>query len=90
MRALSRSFLCALLASTAQCSREAHEAQPPAAPKVAEAKGEDPPPKTAPPQAQRTESGIAYLLLKPGSGDQRPELHDKVRVRFTTWSKGKA
>jgi FKBP-type peptidyl-prolyl cis-trans isomerase len=89
VRALSRSFLCALLAWTASCSREAPQEQPPAAPKAAEAKDEDPPPKTAPPEAQRTESGIAYLLLEPGSGDERPELHDKVRVRFTTWSKGK-
>jgi FKBP-type peptidyl-prolyl cis-trans isomerase len=89
VRALSCSLLCALLASTAGCSREAPEQQPPAAPKAAEAKGEDTPPKTAPPEAQRTESGIAYLLLKPGSGDKRPELHDKVRVRYTTWSKGK-
>ena len=89
MHVLSRSLLCALLAAIASCSREAPKAQPPEAAKPAEAKADDAPPKTAPPEAQRTESGIAYLLLKPGSGDARPELHDKVRVRFTTWSKGK-
>lgn len=82
-------LLCALLASTAGCSREAPGKPPPPAPKAADGKGEDAPPKTAPPEAQRTESGIAYLLLKPGSGEHRPELHDKVRVRFATWSKGK-
>ena len=89
MRAISPLWLCALLASTARCSREAPAEQPPAPPKAAEAKAEEAPPKTAPPEAQRTASGIAYLLLKPGSGEQHPELHDKVRVRFTTWSKGK-
>lgn len=83
-------MLCGLLAGAAGCSRETPEQQLPASPKAAaQTKAEDAPPKTAPPEAQRTESGIAYLLLTPGSGDERPELHDKVRVRFTTWSKGK-
>lgn len=45
---------------------------------------------TAPSDAEVTASGLASKQLKPGSGERRPQLQDKVRVLFTAWnSKGK-
>lgn len=42
-----------------------------------------------PADAQRTESGLAYVVLKPGaSADdaaERPDIWDRVAVHYTTW-----
>jgi FKBP-type peptidyl-prolyl cis-trans isomerase len=40
---------------------------------------------TAPPDAEKTASGLASKMLKPGTGDERPSLEDKVRVDFTAY-----
>lgn len=40
---------------------------------------------TAPPDAEKTPSGLASKVLKPGSGDKHPTLEDKVRVNFTAY-----
>lgn len=58
-------------------------AAPPAEPKLAA--GADVPGKP-PPGAETTASGLAFQVLKPGAGEQRPELHDRVRVEFLAWS----
>jgi FKBP-type peptidyl-prolyl cis-trans isomerase len=39
-----------------------------------------------PADAVTTPSGLAFVVLQAGSGDEKPELHDKVRVEFIAWS----
>lgn len=43
-------------------------------------------PGTPPPTATTTGSGLAFQVLKPGAGEQRPALHDRVRVEYLSWS----
>jgi FKBP-type peptidyl-prolyl cis-trans isomerase len=38
-----------------------------------------------PPSAKRTKSGLAYAVLKRGTGKQRPRPTDRVRVEYTGW-----
>lgn len=47
-----------------------------------------PPPDVAgpPADAQRTESGLAYMVLKPGTGVRRPTSLDQVTVHYTGWT----
>ena len=41
----------------------------------------------APPvDAERTESGLAYKVLKPGTGEQHPEPTQRVKVHYTGWT----
>ena len=54
--------------------------------------GPDPPetPKelTAPADAKKTKSGLAYKLLKDGEGeDKKPAASDRVRVHYSGWTK---
>ena len=43
-------------------------------------------PGTPPAEATTTSSGLAFQVLKPGAGDDRPALHDRVRVEYLGWS----
>lgn len=47
-----------------------------------------PPPDVAgpPDDAERTESGLAYMVLKPGTGVRRPTELDRVTVHYTGWT----
>ena len=47
-----------------------------------------PPPdvKQAPSDAKRTASGLAYKVLKPGTGARRPQAFDRVAVHYTGWT----
>jgi len=57
---------------------------------ASESKPEPAPEKSPPADAEKTASGLASKVKKPGTGDERPQAHDKVRVRFTGWNeKGK-
>lgn len=41
----------------------------------------------APPaDAQKTSTGLATKVLKPGTGDKKPLAHDKVKVHYTGWT----
>lgn len=41
----------------------------------------------APPEdAQRTPSGLAYKVLRPGAGEQKPRRSDRVVVHYTGWT----
>jgi FKBP-type peptidyl-prolyl cis-trans isomerase len=41
----------------------------------------------APPaDAQRSESGLAWKVLKPGTGARRPKATSTVRVHYTGWT----
>src|SRR5688572_15582165 len=41
----------------------------------------------APPaNAQKSESGLAWVVLKPGTGTEKPNPDDKVTVHYTGWS----
>ena len=39
----------------------------------------------APTDATRTSSGLAYVILKPGTGTQHPAVTSKVTAHFTSW-----
>jgi FKBP-type peptidyl-prolyl cis-trans isomerase len=41
--------------------------------------------KSPPPEAKKTESGLRYLVLRPGSG-QHPSRSSKVTVHYTGWT----
>jgi len=46
-----------------------------------------PPDVAAPPEdAKRTASGLAYKILKPGTGPRRPAAWDRVTVHYTGWT----
>jgi FKBP-type peptidyl-prolyl cis-trans isomerase len=47
-----------------------------------------PPPdvKEPPPDAKRTASGLAYKVLKPGTGSRKPQPWDRVSVHYTGWT----
>ena len=47
-----------------------------------------PPPdvKEPPSDAKRTASGLAYKVLKPGTGTRNPQAWDRVRVHYTGWT----
>jgi FKBP-type peptidyl-prolyl cis-trans isomerase len=47
-----------------------------------------PPPdlKAPPADAKRTSSGLAYKVLRPGTGTRHPEGRDKVLVHYTGWT----
>ena len=47
-----------------------------------------PPPdvKGPPDDAKRTASGLAYKILKPGTGPRRPSAFDSVTVHYTGWT----
>ena len=40
----------------------------------------------APAEAERTASGLASMVLAPGSGEEHPEADDWVRVHYTGWT----
>jgi FKBP-type peptidyl-prolyl cis-trans isomerase len=44
-------------------------------------------PVAAPPaDAQKTASGLSYVILSQGTKDEKPGLNDTVRVQYTAWS----
>lgn len=47
-----------------------------------------PPPDVAgpPADAERAESGLSYMVLKPGTGTRRPTQLDRVTVHYTGWT----
>jgi peptidylprolyl isomerase len=47
-----------------------------------------PPPdvKGPPDDAKRTASGLAYMILRPGTGARRPSAFDRVTVHYTGWT----
>lgn len=41
----------------------------------------------APPEhAQRSLSGLRWCVLRPGTGNQHPDLHDRVTVHYSGWT----
>jgi peptidylprolyl isomerase len=40
-----------------------------------------------PPDAERTESGLAYKILRPGTGDRRPKFKETVVVEYGGWTR---
>ncbi len=42
--------------------------------------------KAPPPEAQHTASGLAYRVLKPGTGTRHPKRVDEVTVQYTGWA----
>jgi peptidylprolyl isomerase len=69
---------------------EAPAAQPsPAdAPGAASAAAEVVPDTTPPKDAVKTKTGVAMVVLKPGTGDKKPKLTDTVRVNLAGYSRG--
>ncbi|MDD9931953.1 MAG: FKBP-type peptidyl-prolyl cis-trans isomerase [Myxococcales bacterium] len=74
------------------CRKPAERAEPKeaasAAPAAASAPAARTPPadlESPPADAQKTKSGLITKVLKPGTGELRPTLHDSVRVRYAGW-----
>ncbi len=42
--------------------------------------------KAPPPDAKRTASGLAYMVLTPGTGTHHPKKFDQVTVNYTGWA----
>src|SRR5262249_21757045 len=42
--------------------------------------------KAPPADAKKTASGLAYKVLKPGTGGRRPKPSDQVTVHYTGWT----
>src|SRR5688572_10200679 len=42
--------------------------------------------KAAPASAKKTASGLAYRVLKPGTGKKRPSAADRVTVHYSGWT----
>ncbi len=40
----------------------------------------------APADAQKTEAGLAYKVLRPGTGTDKPKMEDSVRIQYTGWT----
>jgi peptidylprolyl isomerase len=74
----------ATTASASASSTEKPKPKPPsAAPKVPA-----PPDVAAPPaNAEKTASGLASIVLTPGTGTEKPRAQDKVKVHYTGWTK---
>jgi peptidylprolyl isomerase len=61
----------------------------PTTPAAKPAASDIPPPadvKEAPADAEKTESGLASKVLSKGSGTERPEKQDTVKVHYTGWT----
>lgn len=59
-------------------------------PESTETDGDTPPPVPAnvagpPPEAERSESGLAWIVLAEGTGDRRPTTDDRITVHYTGW-----
>jgi peptidylprolyl isomerase len=76
-------------AATAEPSGSTSAPKPGASTSAAPAKDLVPPPEdvAAPPaDAQKTASGLAYKVLTPGKGGDKPTTDDKVKVHYTGWT----
>ncbi len=66
---------------------DAGAAAPDAGTKQAAADLPAPPDVAAPPaDAEKTASGLASKVLKPGTGDKKPQEQDTVKVHYTGWT----
>lgn len=81
----------AVLVSMTSC-RRSEESKPPS-PQAAQGSAEEGKPIPAPPDvaappadAERTSSGLASKVLRPGTGTEKPQVQDKVRVHYTGWT----
>jgi FKBP-type peptidyl-prolyl cis-trans isomerase len=62
----------------------------PPPPAASAAPAPKPAPEATPPkEAERTKSGLAMLVLTPGTGKNHPKKGDSVRLTFTGWVGGK-
>jgi FKBP-type peptidyl-prolyl cis-trans isomerases 1 len=82
--------------STLACKREAVGKTPPAPPPVPAPAKPAPPPEpaqipapadvaAAPADAEKTASGLASKVLQKGTGTEKPNAWDKVKVHYTGW-----
>jgi peptidylprolyl isomerase len=81
-----------LAAASLGCKRsDGEEASPVEQPAVAgpPAAGELPPPPdvaSAPNDAERTESGVACIVLRKGTGTEHPAIYDSVKMHQVVWT----
>lgn len=98
MRPLHITWFALVAASLGACGNKSDNATPDAtlsaASASASAKGRSkpnaipaPPDVATPPEsAQKTPSGLASLVLQPGTGTDHPSATDKVKVNYTGWN----
>lgn len=96
----STAALLALLGPAIACSKNDAPPPAPAATPTPPPPPQPPPPpprnpddipapddvKAPPADATKTASGLAYKVLKPGSGKDKPALADSVEVHYTGWT----
>ena len=79
----------AALLTVSACGGSTPESAPPAAatPPPSRPPGIPPPPDVAAPPANatKTASGIAWIIVKPGTGTIHPKATSTVRVHYTGW-----
>lgn len=78
MRTITLSVLLISLLAVAACGAPAEKEEP----------GLPPPPNVdAPPaDAQRSPSGLAWIVLQPGNGTRHPRPNSEVTVHYTGWT----
>lgn len=81
----TRHLALSLLVACA-CARVHTDTTTPGAPSVANDDALDAPAATPPEGAQRTASGLAYLVLVPGTGSEHPGPTSEVRVHYAAWT----
>ena len=85
---VSTGLLLALAAGACDESTTKSEGNAATSATVTAPAGQEPPADVAaaPADAKKTESGVAYKVLKEGSGSERAEKNDAVRVEYTAWT----
>lgn len=78
----------AAAAPTPEASSAASAAEP-AAERLAPPPAQPAPDATPPKEAQRTKSGVASVVLTPGTGKKHPKKTDAAKVSLTGWTGGK-
>ncbi|MBW1810349.1 MAG: FKBP-type peptidyl-prolyl cis-trans isomerase [Deltaproteobacteria bacterium] len=77
---------------SAPINKKISKAGPPKPPRLAQARPKPdpiPPPKDVaapPPEATKSASGLASLMIKAGTGAKHPRAHDTVKVHYTGWT----
>jgi len=89
IRLLFVALTIGLVGCRAKTNTQKTDKAAPTAAKKADPRLQVPPPPhvdAPPPEAEKTPSGLASMVLKPGTGTDKPNVWDKVEVYYTGWT----